>query len=80
MTNLPGYRQRQFMDLAITIIHCTQGTNNGAFMRNQQCHEPFPEVEGTSGQIGSFLVNEDDLLVAPLKNGLMKIVAQKPIR
>ncbi len=52
------------------------GTNNGVFMRNNATNR-FEKVAGTSGQIGSFLLNKDDFLVGAAENGLMKIVGSR---
>lgn len=48
------------------------GTNNGLYLLNQPLNR-FEKVEGTSGQIGNFIQNGKDLLVAGAEEGLLKI-------
>lgn len=44
------------------------GTNNGVFVLNKSTNR-FEKVNGTSGQIGNFLINGKDLLVAGAEKG-----------
>lgn len=52
------------------------GTNNGVFVLNKSTNR-FEKVNGTSGQIGNFLINGKDLLVAGAEKGLLKLVGDK---
>jgi signal transduction histidine kinase/CheY-like chemotaxis protein/uncharacterized protein YigA (DUF484 family) len=54
------------------------GTNNGIYVLNQSLNH-FEKVDGTSGQVGNFIQNGKDLLVAGAEKGLLKISGAKVV-
>jgi hypothetical protein len=52
------------------------GTNTGVYMLNK-LNNRFEKLAGSSGQIGNFILNGNDLLVAAADKGLQKIKAGK---
>ncbi|MGB4844700.1 MAG: GAF domain-containing protein [Ferruginibacter sp.] len=52
------------------------GTNNGVFMLDNNTNR-FSKVEGTGGQINSFLLKGDDYLVGAAEKGLLKLIGNK---